>query len=205
MSKAQWTRSMPTIPYIKIHSQTIKVLDIKLNLIQDETVIANSGIQSYSFHFALPEDIPSSFKTKVAKVKYCIKIKAKAGKKILKTHRPLIIIGKINLNSIESFLVRIIKAWFTHPFYFSFSYKFGKTFSYLWRSIYYTVSALYLTFPENRKLHNLKTYLPFSDSRWRNSRRNKKKFIVINKCFILFGKDSIFIFRLHILKNFRKK
>ncbi|XP_028170069.1 uncharacterized protein LOC114359767 isoform X3 [Ostrinia furnacalis] len=103
-SKAQWTRPRPTMPHIKIYSEKKKLLHITEDLfenIQGKTV--EPGVLTYPFHFALPNDLPSTFESGFAKVHYCIKIKSKGVCKRKKV-TPFVVFGNINLNHIEEYL-----------------------------------------------------------------------------------------------------
>ncbi|KAJ0174976.1 hypothetical protein K1T71_009117 [Dendrolimus kikuchii] len=117
VSKAQWSRAKPTIPYIKIYSEKTKILSIKINNVFNDIIAGKRikpGIYSYPFHFALPVDLPSSFHSSIAKVHYSIRIKSKPFYKIRKTV-PFTVLGNVNLNHIEDYLV-------------SSTYEFEKTF-----------------------------------------------------------------------------
>ncbi|XP_028026659.1 arrestin domain-containing protein 2-like [Bombyx mandarina] len=110
ISKAQWTRSMPTMPYIKIYSEKKKILSISICDIFSEIISGKKirpGIYTYPFHFALPLDLPSSFESKIAKVHYCIKIKSKPAVKVRK-NVPLRILENVNLNHLEEMMITSI-------------------------------------------------------------------------------------------------
>ncbi|CAH0399362.1 unnamed protein product [Chilo suppressalis] len=103
-SKASWTRPSPTIPHIKFYSQKKKVLHIDIDLfgnIKGKPVEA--GEYEYPFCFALPQDLPSSFESSIAKVEYSIKIKCTGSFKFNKT-QPFVVLGNVNLNHIEKYL-----------------------------------------------------------------------------------------------------
>ncbi|XP_053611567.1 uncharacterized protein LOC128675864 isoform X4 [Plodia interpunctella] len=135
--EAQWTRSKPTMPYIKIYSEKRKLLHIEMDVfgntfediwsvISGRAVavvvlltilsehklyihftkitgrIVNPGIYHFPFHFTLPEDLLSTFESSIAKVRYSIKIKMKGMWKPKMTI-PFVVLGNVNLNSIEEF------------------------------------------------------------------------------------------------------
>ncbi|XP_053611565.1 arrestin domain-containing protein 2-like isoform X2 [Plodia interpunctella] len=136
--EAQWTRSKPTMPYIKIYSEKRKLLHIEMDVfgntfdiwsvISGRAVavvvlltilsehklyihftkitgrIVNPGIYHFPFHFTLPEDLLSTFESSIAKVRYSIKIKMKGMWKPKMTI-PFVVLGNVNLNSIEEFAV----------------------------------------------------------------------------------------------------
>ncbi|KAJ8714716.1 hypothetical protein PYW07_002941 [Mythimna separata] len=105
--KASWTRSMPTMPYIKIYSEKKKVLSLLMtDIFRDHSNGSTlpAGIHQYPFHFALPADIPSSFESSIAKVIYTVKIKSKPAYKLRKM-ASFNVLGNINLNHIEELLM----------------------------------------------------------------------------------------------------
>ncbi|XP_013200819.1 arrestin domain-containing protein 3 [Amyelois transitella] len=102
--EAQWTRSKPTAPYIKICSEKKKLLHINMDVFGNTfRRVINPGIYNFPFHFALPGDLPSTFESSIAKVYYYIKIEMKGMFKPKKTV-PFIVFGNVNLNHIEEFL-----------------------------------------------------------------------------------------------------
>ncbi|XP_063382824.1 arrestin domain-containing protein 5-like [Cydia fagiglandana] len=107
ISKASWTRPMPTIPYIKIYSETSVVLSIKTDIfpeLQGKTVA--SGTYTHPFYFSLPPDLPSSFKSSIAKVFYFVKVQCKAAYKFKKkTFVTFNVLRNVDLNHLEEFLV----------------------------------------------------------------------------------------------------
>ncbi|KAM3965439.1 arrestin domain-containing protein 1 [Aphomia sociella] len=100
--KAQWTRPMPTIPYIKIYSEKRKVLHIEMNLIENLGRQITPGSYNLPFHFSLPEDLPSTFQSSIAKTCYYIKLQIQ-GKRTSKKIVPFIVLENVNLNSVEEF------------------------------------------------------------------------------------------------------
>ncbi|KAG6461600.1 arrestin domain-containing protein 1 isoform X1 [Manduca sexta] len=105
-SKAQWTRSAPTIPYIKLYSQKSKILSIAIPNIFSEVISGktiSAGIYTYPFHFALPDDLPSTFESSIAKIEYRIKIKSKPFYKIKKVV-PFVVLNSVNVNHIDAML-----------------------------------------------------------------------------------------------------
>ncbi|XP_045501383.1 uncharacterized protein LOC123698682 [Colias croceus] len=109
-SRASWTRSSPTIPYIKIYSEKSKIFYVNIDVFREingKTV--EPGVINFPFHFALPPDLPSSFKDTIAKIFYRIIIQSKIAFKIRqKVIYPLSIISSLNLNqngnySLQSF------------------------------------------------------------------------------------------------------
>ncbi|CAG4935817.1 unnamed protein product [Colias eurytheme] len=109
-SQASWTRSSPTIPYIKIYSEKSKIFYVNIDVFREingKTV--EPGVINFPFHFALPPDLPSSFKDTIAKIFYRIIIQSKIAFKIRQTViYPLSIISSLNLNqngnySLQSF------------------------------------------------------------------------------------------------------
>ncbi|XP_053611566.1 arrestin domain-containing protein 3-like isoform X3 [Plodia interpunctella] len=103
--EAQWTRSKPTMPYIKIYSEKRKLLHIEMDVFGNTFGrIVNPGIYHFPFHFTLPEDLLSTFESSIAKVRYSIKIKMKGMWKPKMTI-PFVVLGNVNLNSIEEFAV----------------------------------------------------------------------------------------------------
>ncbi|CAG9791057.1 unnamed protein product [Diatraea saccharalis] len=104
-SKASWTRPSATLPHIKFYSQKKKLLHITIDLfgnLQGKTV--EQGEYEYPFCFALPNDLPSSFESSIAKVHYRIKIKCSGDCKHKKT-LPFIVLGNVNLNHKEIYLL----------------------------------------------------------------------------------------------------
>ncbi|XP_063367981.1 arrestin domain-containing protein 5-like [Cydia amplana] len=107
ISKASWTRPMPTIPYIKIYSETRVVLNIQTDIfpeLQGKTVAP--GTYTHPFYFSLPPDLPASFKSSIAKVFYFIKVQCKAAYKFKKkTFVTFNVSRNVDLNHLEEFLV----------------------------------------------------------------------------------------------------
>ncbi|XP_075979626.1 arrestin domain-containing protein 2-like [Anticarsia gemmatalis] len=105
--KAQWSRSSPTIPYIKIYSEKRKVLSITISDIFKEILHGNTiraGVYQYPFHFALPSDLPSTFESSIAKTTYYIKVKSKPAYKLRKIVN-FNVLGNINLNHVDDMLM----------------------------------------------------------------------------------------------------
>ncbi|RVE47623.1 hypothetical protein evm_007720 [Chilo suppressalis] len=74
-SKASWTRPSPTIPHIKLYSQKKKVLHIDIDLFGNlKGKPVEAGEYEYPFCFALPQDLPSSFESSIAKEPSCHEI-----------------------------------------------------------------------------------------------------------------------------------
>ncbi|CAH0588200.1 unnamed protein product [Chrysodeixis includens] len=118
--KANWSRSAPTIPYIKIYSEKKKVLSILIpNIFKDSFKgdLMPAGIHTYPFHFALPADLPSTFESSIAKVAYYIKIKSKPSYKLRKAV-PFTVLGNVNLNHVDEILM---------PTFYDFSKTFRKS------------------------------------------------------------------------------
>lgn len=68
--------------------------------------LVKPGVKTFQFHFALPDDLPSTFESSIAKVHYHIKIVGKAVSKFKKQKIvPFIIKANVNLNHIENYLV----------------------------------------------------------------------------------------------------
>lgn len=70
-----------------------------------------TGVHCYPFHFALPEDLPSTFKSALAKVEYCIKITSKP-KNVVRKIVPFTVVGTVNINNVDEMLVRDFKCAF---------------------------------------------------------------------------------------------
>ncbi|XP_047996226.1 arrestin domain-containing protein 5-like isoform X1 [Leguminivora glycinivorella] len=107
ISKASWTRPMPTIPYIKVYSDTGVVLNINSDIfpeLQGKTIVPGTYI--HPFYFSLPPDLPSSFKSSIAKVFYFIKVQCKAAYKFKKkTSAPFNVLRNVDVNHLDEFLV----------------------------------------------------------------------------------------------------
>ncbi|XP_047996227.1 arrestin domain-containing protein 17-like isoform X2 [Leguminivora glycinivorella] len=106
ISKASWTRPMPTIPYIKVYSDTGVVLNINSDIfpeLQGKTIVPGTYI--HPFYFSLPPDLPSSFKSSIAKVFYFIKVQCKAAYKFKKkTSAPFNVLRNVDVNHLDEFL-----------------------------------------------------------------------------------------------------
>lgn len=69
--------------------------------------IISPGAYTYPFHFVLPEDLPSTFESSIAKVNYCIKMKSQ-GMWGPKKVTPFVVLGNVNINHIEKYLVSFL-------------------------------------------------------------------------------------------------
>ncbi|XP_021181832.2 arrestin domain-containing protein 2 isoform X1 [Helicoverpa armigera] len=104
--KAQWTRPMPTMPYIKNYSEKQKLINLTIQDIFREFYVDGAlpaGIHQYPFHFSLPADLPSTFESSIAKVNYTVTIKSKPAYKLRKV-ASFNVLGNINLNHVEKML-----------------------------------------------------------------------------------------------------
>nr|XP_034833312.1 uncharacterized protein LOC117989996 isoform X2 [Maniola hyperantus] len=110
ISKATWSRSSPTLPYIKIYSQTKRVLDISIDVfkeLQGKTI--KPGIRSYQFHFMLQADLPPTFKDSIAKIYYRIAIQSKNACKIKRKHYfPFTVMNYVNINHISEYMIPMV-------------------------------------------------------------------------------------------------
>ncbi|XP_035447309.1 arrestin domain-containing protein 2 isoform X1 [Spodoptera frugiperda] len=107
LCKAQWTRPMPTMPYIKIYSEKKKVLSLLMtDIFRDLSVgsVLPAGIHHYPFHFALPPDLPSTFDSSVAKITYTVKIQSKPAYKLRKL-ATFNVFANVNINHMEEYLM----------------------------------------------------------------------------------------------------
>ncbi|XP_059062248.1 arrestin domain-containing protein 2-like [Achroia grisella] len=103
-SKAKWSRPKPTMPHIKIYSEKRKVLHIEMDVFSE--IIGKSmdpGSYNFPFHFALPDDVPSTFATSIGKTFYYINTQFH-GKWGTKEVTPFIVQRNVNLNEMEEFL-----------------------------------------------------------------------------------------------------
>lgn len=107
-TEAKWSRSKPTIPYIKIYSEKYRVFDIKYELAdsaENGVTEIGPGIYTYYLHFVLPESLPSTFHSSIGKVKYYIKVVGKSSRLFKKECiEPFVVIGRIDLNNIDVFV-----------------------------------------------------------------------------------------------------
>uniref|UniRef100_A0A1E1WJ31 Arrestin C-terminal-like domain-containing protein n=1 Tax=Pectinophora gossypiella TaxID=13191 RepID=A0A1E1WJ31_PECGO len=106
-SKAQWSRSMPVMPYLKMYSEKNTILEYELDVFSElDGKTISPGIQTFHFHFVIPDDAPSTFKSSIAEVKYFIKVEGKADCKFKKLKIvPFVVQGNINLNHLEEYLI----------------------------------------------------------------------------------------------------
>lgn len=65
-----------------------------------------AGTHCHPFHFALPLDLPSTFKSSIASVNYYVKIKSKPAFKVTKTV-PFNVLANVDLNNDEDMLVSL--------------------------------------------------------------------------------------------------
>ncbi|XP_045775556.1 uncharacterized protein LOC123874328 isoform X2 [Maniola jurtina] len=129
ISKATWSRSSPTLPYIKIYSQKKRVLDISIadvfKELQGKTI--KPGIRSYQFHFMLQADLPPTFKDSIAKIYYRIAIQSKNTCKIKKKqYFPFNVMNYLNLNHVSEFkipMVYVLEKKFGNTADFSVTFK----------------------------------------------------------------------------------
>ncbi|KAJ2949424.1 hypothetical protein O0L34_g15340 [Tuta absoluta] len=106
ISKAQWTRSAPTMPYIKIYSEKRTIVQYEINVFSEiNGKKIKPGIQTFHFHFLIPRDAPSSFKSSIAKVDYVIKVQGKSKCLVsnIKTS-PFTVLGNVNINHMIDYL-----------------------------------------------------------------------------------------------------
>ncbi|CAH2076425.1 unnamed protein product, partial [Iphiclides podalirius] len=103
VSKARWSRAAPTIPYLKIYSEKYEVLDETIDVFSEiNGKKVKPGISNFQFHFTLPSDLPSTFKSSIASVHYFIEIKCKAScnRKKVKII-PFVVLSYVDLNCVE--------------------------------------------------------------------------------------------------------
>lgn len=134
VSKAEWSRSMPTIPFVKVYSERKVLLDIDIDIFKEfkgmyfklsfkennSGTLVNvyfifnftgkqiePGISTFQFHFLLPPDLPSSFESNIAKIHYYIIVNGKASYKFMKQKKfPFAVRREVNVNNLEEYLVR---------------------------------------------------------------------------------------------------
>ncbi|XP_068632843.1 arrestin domain-containing protein 5-like isoform X1 [Battus philenor] len=109
ITKARWSRVMPTVPYLRVYAEKKMVLEISVNLFEEVNGIIHPGINNFQFHFNLPNGLPSTFKSSIAKVSYFIRIKCKAtcNRKKIK-NVPLVVMNSVDLNHLELMKVPMI-------------------------------------------------------------------------------------------------
>ncbi|XP_068632844.1 arrestin domain-containing protein 5-like isoform X2 [Battus philenor] len=100
---------MPTVPYLRVYAEKKMVLEISVNLFEEVNGIIHPGINNFQFHFNLPNGLPSTFKSSIAKVSYFIRIKCKAtcNRKKIK-NVPLVVMNSVDLNHLELMKVPMI-------------------------------------------------------------------------------------------------
>ncbi|KAI5643885.1 arrestin domain-containing protein 2-like [Phthorimaea operculella] len=106
ISKAQWTRSSPTIPYIKIYSEKRTIFQYEIDVFSDiNGKKVKPGIQTFHFYFRIPSNAPSSFKSHIAAVDYVIRVqgKPKCFLSNLKTTQ-FTVLGNVNINHMPDYL-----------------------------------------------------------------------------------------------------
>lgn len=78
------------------------------NVIECECFVTDkslrAGTHCYPFHFALPHNLPSTFKSSIASVNYYVKVKSKPACKV-KTSVTFNVLANVNLNNDEDMLV----------------------------------------------------------------------------------------------------
>ncbi|XP_046966662.1 uncharacterized protein LOC124534719 [Vanessa cardui] len=101
ISKASWTRSSPTAPFIRKYSEKREVFSVTVDVFGDlKGTIIESGIFTRPFNFFLPPDLPSSYEDSIAKVYYKIKISCKS---FFKTVCTLTVTNKVDLNNFDEY------------------------------------------------------------------------------------------------------
>ncbi|CAK1601004.1 unnamed protein product [Parnassius mnemosyne] len=110
ITKARWSRVMPTVPYLRIYSGKCKVLDTTVNIFSEiNGKKIQPGMKNFQFHFNLPSDLPSTFKSSIAKVYYYIRIKCKGSFNRNKIKIvPFVVMSSVDLNHRDDIKVPMI-------------------------------------------------------------------------------------------------
>lgn len=74
-------------------------------LISDK--ILESGISTFDIHFILPEDLPSTFRSSIAKVEYYAKLSVKGIYRTKTKRMPFTVFERVNLNHLDVFTVSL--------------------------------------------------------------------------------------------------
>ncbi|XP_061379528.1 arrestin domain-containing protein 5-like isoform X2 [Danaus plexippus] len=105
-SKAAWSRSAPTMPYIRVYTGKEKVFELQIDIFKElKGHKVKPGSISSQFHFILPPDLPSTYEDSVAKIYYHIILKEKE-QQIIKI--PITVISYVNLNHLQEYKVPTI-------------------------------------------------------------------------------------------------
>ncbi|XP_050350394.1 uncharacterized protein LOC126773484 [Nymphalis io] len=110
ISKAMWTRSSPTMPYIRKYSEKREVFSVIVDVFGDlKGTTVKPGLLTRQFHFFLPHDLPPSYEDSIAKVYYRIKIYSKSPfRSSKKTVCSFNVVNQVDLNQFDEYKIPLM-------------------------------------------------------------------------------------------------